>query len=440
MKNKNHIEVKHLGVLIKVTRESNSRFVVPDYSTGKRVRHVRTSESAAKEKAKIVCEILARGKQEDRAILANDDLRFNIRKAIEALAAVGMEIRQGAELLADALKIVPAHELLLAVQFYKANKPEKFLRRITVNEGIAEFKANQRAGAIRKLNLSNYLEVFARHFGSKIIADIEQTDIEKWFASHEWSAKTCNDALQMTSQFWKHAIKSRCAVQNPVTEIKRQKVTYSPVKIYTPDALQKQLFNLRQKAPELVAAAAIGAFGGIRIREISRLDWTQLNQALQTGFIEMSGNQTKTGASRYVPVSDNLKAWLLACRKESGPIFPRRWLEQTKRHQDRLSELGRSIEKKTKVEWQSNGWRHSFGTYHFKLHGDPHATITAMGTSIAKLDRYYMSKAQVVSKAMAADWFKIYPEPAGQILPLHPPNEADTSLACANTEGAESYA
>jgi integrase len=92
------------------------------------------------------------------------------------------------------------------------------------------------------------------------------------------------------------------------------------VKIYTPDALQKQLFNLRQKAPELVAVAAVGAFGGIRIREISRLDWTQLNQALQTGFIEMSGDQTKTGVSRYVPVSDNLKAWLLACRKESGPV------------------------------------------------------------------------------------------------------------------------
>jgi hypothetical protein len=111
-------------------------------------------------------------------------------------------------------------------------------------------------------------------------------------------------------------------------------------------------------------------------------------------------------------------------------------LEQTKRHQDRLSELGRYIEKKTKVKWESNGWRHSFGTYHFKLHGDPHATITAMGTSIAKLDRYYMSKAQVVSKAMAAEWFNIYPEPTGQILPLLPQNETGTPIACANAKGA----
>ncbi|MGA2281052.1 MAG: site-specific integrase [Verrucomicrobiota bacterium] len=440
MKNENYIEVKHLGLTIKVTRENDSRFIVPDYTTGKRVRHVRTSEAAAKEKAKEVCEILARGKVDDRIILTNDDLRYNIRKAMEAMATVGMEIRTGSELLVSALKIVPADELVDAVRFYKTNKPDRPLRRVTVNEGVADFKASHRAGAIREQNLSNYLEVFARNFGNRVIVDIEQTDIEKWFAGQEWSAKTYNDALQMTSQFWKHAIKSRCAVKNPVTEIKRLKVAHVPVKIYTPDALQKQLFNLRQKAPELVAVAAVGAFGGIRIREISRLDWTQLNQALQTGFIEMSGVQTKTGVSRYVPVSDNLKAWLLAYRKESGPIFPRRWLEKTKRHQDRLNELGRYIQKKTKVKWQSNGWRHSFGTYHFKLHGDPHATIKAMGTSIEKLDRYYMSKAQVVTQAMAAEWFNIYPEPIGQILLLHPQNENGTPLPCENAKGDLSHA
>jgi integrase len=440
MKNEKRIEVRHLGVTIKVTREHNTRFIIPDYTTGKRIRHVRTSEVAAKEKAKEICEILARGKQDERAILANDDLRHNIRMGMEALAAVGMEIRQGSELLAAALKIVPADELLLAVQFYRANKPDKPQRSVTVNEGIAHFKANHRCGEIRQQNLSNFLELFARNFGSRFIVDIEQTDIEQWLSGRDWSATTYNDSLQMTGQFWKHAIKNRWAVNNPVTDIKRLKVADAPVKIYTPDALQKQLFVLRGKAPELVAVAAVGAFGGVRIREISRLDWVQLNQALQTGYIEMHGAQTKTGKSRNVPVSDNLKEWLLTCRKEFGPIFPRRWLEKTKRHNDRLNELGRYIQKKTKVKWQSNGWRHSFGTYHFKLHGDPHATITAMGTSIAKLDRHYMSKAQVVSKAMAEAWFNIYPEPTGQILPLNPQIEIGTPVACEDMKGVSSHA
>ena len=440
MKDENRIEVRYLGVTIKVARENDSRFIVPDYTTGKRVRHVRTSEAAAKEKAKEICEILARGKADDRIILTNVDLRYNIRKAMDAMASVGMEVREGSELLVKALKIVPADELVDAARFYSANKPDKPLRDVTVNEGIADFKASHRAGEIREQNLSNYLDLFARSFGSRIIVDIEQTEIEKWFVGHEWSEKTYNDNLQMTSQFWKHAIKSRWAVKNPVKEIKRLIIPETKVKIYAPDALQKQLFNLRLKAPELVAVAAVGAFGGIRIREISRLDWTQLNQALQTGFIEMSGDQTKTRKSRNVPISENLKAWLMAYRKESGPIFPRRWLEKTKRHQDRLNELGRYIEKKTNVEWQSNGWRHSFGTYHLKLHGDPHATIKAMGTSLEKLDRYYTSKAEVVTEAMAAAWFDIYPEPTGEILPLQQPNETGAPSACENAEVALSYA
>lgn len=56
MKNENDIEVRHLGLTIKVTRENDSRFIIPDYTTGKRFRHVRTSEAAAKEKAKSASE------------------------------------------------------------------------------------------------------------------------------------------------------------------------------------------------------------------------------------------------------------------------------------------------------------------------------------------------------------------------------------------------
>jgi integrase len=427
MKNKNRIEVHHLGLTIKVTRENDSRFIIPDYTGGKRIRHVRKTEALAREKAKEICEILAKGKIEDRAIISNNDLRYAIRKGMEAMAAVGMEIRQGSELLASALKIVPADELLLAVQFYSKNKPDKPLRRFTVNEGIADFKATHRASVIREQSLSYYLELFARNFGNRVIADIDQNEIEKWFAGRKWSAKTYNDCLQMTSQFWKYAIKNQWAVKNPVTEIKRLRIIAAPIKIYTPDVLRKQLSNLLQKVPDLVPVAVIGAFAGVRIREISRLDWTQLNEALQTGFIEMNGDQTKTGQPRYVPLSNNLKAWLLACRKESGPVFPHRWFEKTLKHQDRLNELGRYIQRRTKVKWQSNGWRHSFGTYHFKLHGDPHATIAAMGTSIAKLDRYYTSKAQIVTQTMAAEWFNIYPEPTGKILPLHSQGETDAA-------------
>lgn len=167
-------------------------------------------------------------------------------------------------MLVAALRIVLAAELLAAAQFYKANRPNKPIRRLTVDQVIADFKTNHRASAIRKQNLSNYLELFAREFGNREIAAIERIEIEKWFNAQPWSPKTYNDNLQMASQFWKYAIKSRCATQNPVTEIERLTVPRKPIKIYTPE-----LFNLRQKASELVAVAALGSFGGVRIRELA---------------------------------------------------------------------------------------------------------------------------------------------------------------------------
>jgi integrase len=361
------IEVQHKGVTIKITSSESLKngvvyksYQIADYITGKRKRWTFADVDKAKKKAKEIAESKAVGQS---TLITLAPLEQAIQTALEALTPTATRIDRAAYIFADACRSVEPSEIVAACRYWREHRPDKKHHRTTVNEGIKEFVVYHRANTTRKQNVSNCLNLFARKFGNSVIADIQQTEIEKWFVGHEWGAKTSNDYLQMTSQFWEYAMKSGWAIRNPASEIKRQKVARLPVAIYTPDALRKQLYNLRRNAPELVATAVLGAFGGLRISEIGRTDWTQLNQALHTGFIELSGTQTKTGESRYVPVSHNLKAWLLACRKESGPVLPPCWLAPTKRHQNRLNELGRYIARKTGVIWQSNGWRHSFGTY-----------------------------------------------------------------------------
>jgi integrase len=411
------IEVQHKGVTIKITSSESVKngvvyksYQIADYITGKRKRWSFADVDKAKKKAKEIAESKATGQN---TLIALAPLEQAIQTALEALTPTATRIDRAAYIFADACRIVEPSEIVAACRYWREHRPDKKLRSITVNEAVQEFTTHHRASAIRKQNITNYLNLFARKFGGSVIAGITQIEIEKWFAGQNWKAKTSNDYLQMTSQFWKYAVRSGWAVKNIVSEVPRLKVACQPVSIYTPDALQKQLYNLQRNAPELLAAAIVGAFGGLRISEIARSDWTQINQALQTGFVELLGSQTKTGQPRYVPVAYNLKAWLLMCRKESGPILPACWLSPTKRHQNRLNELGRYITRKTGVKWQPNGWRHSFGTFHFKLHGDPHSTITAMGTSLEKLNRNYMSKAQIVSKELAARYFAILP-PTGE--------------------------
>lgn len=441
---KEKIEVQHKGVTIKITSSESVKngvvyksYQIADYITGKRKRWTFADADKAKKKAREIAEAKATGQS---TLLTLAPLEQAIQAALEALTPTATRIDRAAYIFADACQIVEPNEIVTACRYWREHRPDKKLRRTTVNEGIKEFAAHHRASATRKQNISNYLNLFAREFGDSVIADIKQIEIEKWLSGHQWEAKTSNDYLQMTSQFWKYAMRNGWAIKNIVSEIPRLKVAHKPVTIYTPDALQKQLYNLQTNAPELVAAAAVGSFGGVRIKEIAKTTWEQLNQALQTGFIELSGNQTKTSEPRYVPLSNNLKIWLLAYRKDSGTVLPQYWLKPTKRHPDRLNELGRYIARKTKAKWQPNGWRHSFGTYHFKLHGDPHATITAMGTSLDKLNRNYMSKAQIVSKQLAADYFAIVPRTEQTDVPPPKPKAAAEPALIAPDTGRYKFA
>jgi len=95
------IEVRHLGITVKVTRESIRRFIIPDYSSGRRVRHVRATKAEAKDKAKEVCEILAKGKKEERALLGDAGLKYEVRRAIEVLQPTGKRLLPAALLFAD---------------------------------------------------------------------------------------------------------------------------------------------------------------------------------------------------------------------------------------------------------------------------------------------------------------------------------------------------
>jgi hypothetical protein len=89
------IEVLHKGVTVKVSRFTSIKhgakydeFVIADYTSGKRVRHVRATEESAKAKAKEICEVLATGKQDVREW--DQSTRDDIRQALKVIAGAGV--------------------------------------------------------------------------------------------------------------------------------------------------------------------------------------------------------------------------------------------------------------------------------------------------------------------------------------------------------------
>ena len=70
--------------------------------------------------------------------------------------------------------------------------------------------------------------------------------------------------------------------------------------IFSPEEMAKLLHNA---SPDLVPIRAIGAFGGIRMAELERLDWKAVD--LDRRFIEVRAGQAKTASRRVISITDS---------------------------------------------------------------------------------------------------------------------------------------
>jgi integrase len=83
----------------------------------------------------------------------------------------------------------------------------------------------------------------------------------------------------------------------------------TPVEIFTANQLAALL---KHASPEFAPCLALGAFAGLRSKEILPLDWSDVER--RPGFIEVAAHKAKTAARRIVPISDNLARWLAIAR------------------------------------------------------------------------------------------------------------------------------
>lgn len=281
----------------------------------------------------------------------------------------------------------------------------KLATKQAVDEAVRQFNTDHRAGERRKQAVEWTLEQFRLSFKDRQVMELDDVEILRWLNNREWGPKTFNEARQVLSQFWKYAIKRKWTTENPIAEIRRQRIPRSLVPIYTPEEVRDMLAGLDHRRSLFVPAIAIGAFGGLRITEISRLSWGQVNDALKSGHLHLEACQTKTAEARMVPILPNLRAWLEKHRKPSGLVLPDRW----KNKPARLNELPKFVTRLSGVRWKPNALRHSFATYRFKVTNDVGQTVLEMGTSIQKFERHYWNRSKIITKEQAGKYWGIVP-------------------------------
>jgi integrase len=146
----------------------------------------------------------------------------------------------------------------------------------------------------------------------------------------------------------------------------------------------------------LVPILAIGAFSGIRMAELNRLDWSAID--LDRRFIEVRAGQAKTASRRIIPISDNLAAWLT-------PLERRGKVVKMPDLHNHVTALARALE----LDWPRNVLRHSFISYRIAKVKSADQVALEAGNSAAIIFKHYR---ELATEDQADEWFGILPKPS----------------------------
>jgi integrase len=290
-----------------------------------------------------------------------------------------------------------AGDVSLSVMAAEYNKMfGNIVRRATVPEAVAELiKVKQQDGASVKYlgQLRTTLNRFAIKFTCPIM-EVTGPDVDGWLRSLNISPVTRNAMLRCIKVLFSFAKAQNYLPSEKATAVElmqQVRVKLDDVVLFTPGQMTTLLHNA---SPELVPILAIGAFAGIRMAELNRLDWSAVD--LDRGFIEIRAGQAKTASRRVIPISDNLAAWLT-------PLPRKGKIVRTPDLQTFLPALARAL----KIEWPRNVLRDSFISYRIAIVQSADQVALEAGNSPSIIFKHYR---ELTTPNVAEKWFSILPK------------------------------
>lgn len=313
------------------------------------------------------------------------------------LVAIGASLTKATDFY---LQIHDARAKSVSVEF-AWNECKADLKRMVEGEEISAVHLETIAKAANKLVPS---------FGQERVCDLTSQVLERWLNSLPVAATTRNSVRRNVSVILAYAVKRGWVEENPMLKVKgfnEHRLKAKLPGILTPEEMA---LLLERAEPEIVPFFAIGAFAGLRVAELERLDWSEIKWDKR--LINVTALKAKTAQPRWVPMTDNLVAWLTPHRRAHGPIAPqsvkvkRKFVERARKAAG-INSWGRD---------KANALRHSFCSYHLALHEDGALTAIRAGHMGTKmLYKHYNHR---VEKIEAEKYFGIAPTVAENILAI----------------------
>ena len=390
------LKVKAGSAVVPIYRTAGKgrvRYTLSYYRDGRRMRKIFNDLEDAKREALFVAQRIQSGMQHVTDLKPHERDTFKAAEAL--LEKLGIPLYAAVEDYVRARTLAWSESLsVMAMEYGKMFG--KIVRRATVPEVVAELlKIKEQDGAsVAYLGqLRTTLNRFATKFSGHIL-EVTGPEVDAWLRSLNIAAVTRNSMLRCIKVLFSFAKAQNYLPDEKNTAVEQMqqvRVKSEDTTLFTPEEMTKLLHNA---PPDLVPILAIGAFAGIRMAELERLDWKAVD--LERKFIEIRAGQAKTASRRVIPISDNLAAWLTPLERK-GKIV------RTKELQTHVPALARAL----KMEWPRNVLRDSFISYRIAIVQSADQVALEAGNSASIIFKHYR---ELTTPEVAEKWFSILPK------------------------------
>ena len=390
------LKVKAGSAVVPIYRTESKgrvRFTLSFYRDGRRMRKMFNDLESAKKEALFVAQRIQSGMQHVTDLKPHERDSFKAAEAL--LEKLGIPLYAAVEDYVRARTLAGSESLsVMATEYGKIFG--NIVRRATVPEVVAELlKIREQDGASTKYlgQLRTTLNRFAAKFPGPIL-EVTGPDVDAWLRSLDIVATTRNSMLRCIKVLFSFAKAQNYLPDEKTTAVEsipQVRVKLDDVTIFTPEEMAKLLHHA---PPHIVPILAIGAFAGIRMAELNRLDWKAVD--LERRIIEIRAGQAKTASRRVIPISDNLAAWLTPLEKK-GKIV------RTQELQTHVPALARALG----MEWPRNVLRDSFISYRIAIVQSADQVALEAGNSASIIFKHYR---ELTTPEVAEKWFAILPK------------------------------
>jgi integrase len=361
------------------------------YAGGRRVQKNFADKSEAKRVARAILGNLSNDAEAVEA-MATPELESLV--AAKRVLAPGYALHLAVEEHAQAVsRLGKAASLREAVEFFlRHNRPD--VPRLTLAEVAEQFTASRRQSGCSDHYASQChktMSDLAKVFPGQTLADLKTVELDAWLGGLGLGAKTKNGLriILVACGNWAEGRGYLVKGSRPFSAMIRYKENKAPVSIFTPENIASLLADADATLRPFLA---IGAFAGLRMAELHRLDWSEVD--LDRGFITVAASKAKTRQRRLVPISDNLKLWLTPYKRTIGPVCAHQ------RPQIAAAALCAGF------AWAKNGLRHSYISYRLAVLHDTARVALEAGNSPEVIFGHYR---ELVTPEAAQAYFEVKP-------------------------------